>query len=90
MRVSNENSTAANRLYFGDNLELLRDHIKDTSVDLVYLDPPFNSKANYNVLFKDRGGAPTQSQAGAFCDTWTWGSFAPASSSRRGTSPSRP
>ncbi|OYY33910.1 MAG: site-specific DNA-methyltransferase [Rhodospirillales bacterium 24-66-33] len=63
----------SNKLYFGDNLEVLRDHIRAESVDLVYLDPPFNSNAGYNVLFKDRGGRPTQAQAEAFCDTWTWG-----------------
>lgn len=65
-----------NRLYFGDNLEVLRDHIKDESVDLIYLDPPFNSNANYNVLFKEKGGGVPQSQAEAFCDTWTWGPIA--------------
>lgn len=47
-----------NTLYYGDNLKILRDYIKNESVDLVYLDPPFNSNRNYNVLFKDdRGGA---------------------------------
>lgn len=66
----------ANELYFGDNLEVLRGHIKDESVDLIYLDPPFNSNANYNVLFKERGGRVQQSQAEAFCDTWTWGPIA--------------
>jgi 16S rRNA G966 N2-methylase RsmD len=45
-----------NKLYFGDNLDVLREKIKDESVDLVYLDPPFNSDANYNVLFKSAGG----------------------------------
>ncbi|MFN7399941.1 MAG: hypothetical protein ACK5SX_13005 [Sandaracinobacter sp.] len=46
-----------NRLYYGDNLDVLRDHVKDESVDLVYLDPPFNSNATYNVLFKSPSGA---------------------------------
>lgn len=66
----------ANELYFGDNLEVLRGHIKDETVDLIYLDPPFNSNATYNVLFKERGGRVQQSQAEAFCDTWTWGPVA--------------
>lgn len=61
-----------NKLYFGDNLDVLREKIKDESVDLVYLDPPFNSDANYNVLFKP-GGQPSQAQAEAFRDTWEWG-----------------
>lgn len=71
-----DNQAGGNRLFFGDNLEVLRGHIKDESVDLVYLDPPFNSKANYNVLFKERSGTVAQSQAEAFCDTWTWGPMA--------------
>jgi adenine specific DNA methylase Mod len=62
-----------NRLYFGDNLEVLRQHIKDESVDLIYLDPPFNSNATYNVLFKERGDVPSEAQAEAFRDTWGWG-----------------
>ncbi len=62
-----------NTLYFGDNLDVLRSQIKDESVDLVYLDPPFKSNANYNVLFKDRLGQPSESQAEAFRDTWRWG-----------------
>jgi len=45
-----------NKLYFGDNLEILRDHVGDESVDLIYLDPPFNSKATYGVLFKQKNG----------------------------------
>lgn len=62
-----------NRLFFGDNLDVLRRHIKDESVDLVYLDPPFNSNATYNVLFKERGDIPSEAQAEAFRDTWGWG-----------------
>ncbi|HEV7909549.1 MAG TPA: DNA methyltransferase [Methylocella sp.] len=61
-----------NKLYFGDNLDVLREKIKDESVDLIYLDPPFNSDANYNVLFKP-GGQASQAQAEAFRDTWDWG-----------------
>jgi DNA modification methylase len=62
-----------NVLYFGDNLEILRKYIPDTSIDLIYLDPPFNSKATYNVLYKERTGEPSQAQLMAFEDTWHWG-----------------
>jgi len=60
-----------NTLHFGDNLEVLK-NIKDESVDLIYLDPPFNSNATYNVLFSERDGLPSQAQADAFEDTWGW------------------
>ena len=66
-----------NKLHFGDNLDVLREQIKDESVDLIYLDPPFNSNATYNVLFKD-GGQPSAAQAEAFRDTWGWGDAAAA------------
>ncbi len=59
-------------LYYGDNLEILREHIKDESVDLVYLDPPFNSNANYNVLFRAPDGHQSHAQMEAFEDTWHW------------------
>jgi 16S rRNA G966 N2-methylase RsmD len=49
-----------NKLYFGDNLDVLRDRIKDESVDLIYLDPPFNSAANYNVLFRAPSGEASE------------------------------
>ena len=62
-----------NVLYYGDNLEILRKYIPDESIDLIYLDPPFNSKATYNVLFKEPTGAPSQAQISAFEDTWHWG-----------------
>jgi site-specific DNA-methyltransferase (adenine-specific) len=62
-----------NALYYGDNLAVLRDSIASESVDLVYLDPPFNSNANYNVLFKSPAGAGSQAQIEAFEDTWHWG-----------------
>jgi site-specific DNA-methyltransferase (adenine-specific) len=62
-----------NVLYYGDNLEILRKYIPDASVDLVYLDPPFNSNATYNVLFKEPSGASSQAQISAFEDTWHWG-----------------
>ena len=61
-----------NRLYYGDNLDVLRQHIRDESVDLVYLDPPFNSNANYNLLFKSPSGEKSQAQIEAFEDTWHW------------------
>ncbi|MBE3084745.1 MAG: site-specific DNA-methyltransferase, partial [Bacteroidetes bacterium] len=62
-----------NLLYYGDNLEILRQYIKDESIDLVYLDPPFNSNANYNVLFAEHSGSKSSAQIQAFEDTWTWG-----------------
>lgn len=61
-----------NALYYGDNLDILRDYIPDDSVDLVYLDPPFNSNATYNVLFRAPTGEQSQSQIEAFEDTWHW------------------
>lgn len=61
-----------NKLYFGDNLEVLQ-NFKDESIDLVYLDPPFNSDRNYNVLFKTRKDTASPTQIKAFEDTWTWG-----------------
>src|ERR1700761_2810004 len=66
-------SASGNRLFFGDNLTVLRDQIKDESADLIYLDPPFNSSANYNVLFKASSGQASEAQAEAFRDTWGWG-----------------
>jgi site-specific DNA-methyltransferase (adenine-specific) len=65
-----------NRLYYGDNLDVLRDHIAGESIDLVYLDPPFNSNAGYNVLFKSASGAGADASIEAFDDTWTWGESA--------------
>src|SRR5260370_36549171 len=61
-----------NTLFYGDNLIILREHITDESVDLIYLDPPFNSSRNYNVLFKDENGIDSESQITAFEDTWHW------------------
>lgn len=61
-----------NTLYYGDNLEILRRYVADESVDLVYLDPPFNSNATYNVLFAEHTGEKAASQIRAFEDTWTW------------------
>ena len=61
-----------NTLYYGDNLPVLREHLDDESADLVYLDPPFNSNANYNVLFKEQSGEESPAQIRAFTDTWQW------------------
>ena len=61
-----------NALYFGDNLHILRRYIADESVDLIYLDPPFNSNATYNVLFRERSGEESAAQITAFDDTWRW------------------
>lgn len=62
-----------NTLYYGDNLDILREYIPDESVDLIYLDPPFNSKQAYNIIFKDKNGKYPPSQIEAFDDTWHWG-----------------
>ena len=61
-----------NHLYYGDNLSVLRESIADESVDLIYLDPPFNSNASYNVLFKGPSGNESAAQIEAFDDTWHW------------------
>ena len=61
-----------NKLYYGDNLDVLRRHVADETVDLVYLDPPFNSNATYNVLFAEQDGTRAAAQIKAFEDTWRW------------------
>ncbi len=63
-----------NVLYFGDNLEILRnrDYFPDGCVDLIYLDPPFNSKKDYNILFKENSGVESEAQIKAFTDSWHW------------------
>jgi DNA modification methylase len=65
-----------NTLYFGDNLDILREYVADESVDLIYLDPPFNSQAQYNVLFKSPKEDAASAQVEAFRDTWAWGNEA--------------
>ncbi len=65
-----------NTLFYGDNLPILREYIPTESVDLVYLDPPFNSNRSYNVLFRDESGQQSESQLVAFDDTWHWGESA--------------
>jgi len=61
-----------NYLYYGDNLDILRMYIREESIDLIYLDPPFKSNQNYNVLFKERNGTQSSAQIKAFEDTWHW------------------
>ncbi len=61
-----------NILYYGDNLQVLREQIASESVDLVYLDPPFKSNQDYNVLFKEPDGTKAHAQIKAFEDTWIW------------------
>jgi site-specific DNA-methyltransferase (adenine-specific) len=62
-----------NKLFYGDNLDVLREHIAHASVDLIYLDPPFNSNASYSILFKSPEGRGADAQIEAFNDSWTWG-----------------
>ncbi len=68
-----------NILYYGDNLDILRRYIKDETVDLIYLDPPFKSNQNYNVLFAEQNGSRSAAQIMAFKDTWRWDQAAAAS-----------
>jgi adenine specific DNA methylase Mod len=70
--MSPDEDTVLNQLYYGDNLHVLRDSIQNECVDLVYLDPPFNSKRNYNLLFKSPKGQESEAQIEAFEDTWHW------------------
>jgi DNA modification methylase len=67
-----------NILYFGDNLNVLRERIDTESVDLIYIDPPFSSARNYFVIFKNREGNASDAQVDAFSDTWEWGEIAEA------------
>src|ERR1017187_5202001 len=62
-----------NQLFFGDNLQVLREHLKDESVDLIYLAPPFNSKRDYNFLFQSPKGHEREAQITAVEDSWHWG-----------------
>ena len=66
-------TVADNQLYFGDNLHILREALVDETVDLIYLDPPFNSKRDYNLLFKSPKGPQSEAQITAFEDSWHWG-----------------
>ncbi|TZG26463.1 site-specific DNA-methyltransferase [Sphingomonas montanisoli] len=71
-RRPSRSNRALSQLYYGDNLDVLREHVADESVDLIYLDPPFNSNANYNVLFRSPTGGQSDAQIEAFEDTWHW------------------
>jgi DNA modification methylase len=71
--ISLDQSARVNKLYYGDNLGVLRESIADESVDLIYLDPPFNSQATYNVLFRSTAGEKSRAQIEAFLDRWHWG-----------------
>jgi len=68
----------SNTLFYGDNLSILQQHVLDASVDLVYLDPPFNSNRDYNVLFREQSGRESPAQIKAFGDTWNWAGAAEA------------
>ncbi len=70
--MASDQITTNNRLLYGDNLPILREYIATDSVDLIYLDPPFNSNRNYNVLFKNEKGNESEAQIMAFEDTWHW------------------
>ena len=70
--MTTQPDTHTNKLHFGDNLPIMREHIPNESVDLIYLDPPFNSNATYNVLFRERDSSESAAQIQAFDDTWHW------------------
>jgi len=72
INFSHASKLDTNVLYYGDNLYVLRNHVPDESIDLIYLDPPFNSNRSYNVLFKESSGAGSEAQLEAFEDTWHW------------------
>lgn len=69
--AKSESNSSKNRLYYGDNLDVLRNKIASESVDLCYIDPPFNSKRNYFQICNNQGGED-RAQAQAFVDTWEW------------------
>jgi DNA modification methylase len=73
MASKNKSAQFDNRLYYGDNLDVLRNKIHDETVDLCYIDPPFNSKRNYFQIYNNIGGEADRAQAQAFMDTWEWG-----------------
>src|SRR6266516_1140227 len=69
--VGKNHNNNGNKLYYGDNLDVLRNKIRDETVDLCYIDPPFNSKRTYNQIYNNVG-TEDRAQAQAFIDTWTW------------------
>ncbi len=76
--ISSQNTDAPSMLYYGDNLDILRRYVADESVDLIYLDPPFNSARNFNVLFAEQDGTRAAAQIKVFEDTWRWDAAAAA------------
>jgi DNA modification methylase len=72
LKTNPSTTLRTNVLYYGDNLDILRNHFPDESIDLIYLDPPFNSNRSYNVLFRESTGAASEAQIEAFEDTWHW------------------
>lgn len=72
MKPSSSDPGWKNKLFYGDNLDVLRQHIKDETVDLVYLDPPFKSNQDYNILFREQDGTRSAAQIKVFGDTWRW------------------
>ena len=77
-RRNRRTDSAMNTLYYGDNLDVLRRHVVSESVDLIYLDPPFKSNQDFNVLFKEQDGSRSAAQIKAFKDTWRWDQAAAA------------
>jgi site-specific DNA-methyltransferase (adenine-specific) len=67
-----QQSITTNTLFYGDNIAIMREYISEESIDLVYLDPPFNSNRNYNVLFRDESGKEAEAQIEAFEDKRHW------------------
>jgi hypothetical protein len=76
MAKSSASKSVDNHLFYGDNLDIMKNKIADESVDLIYLDPPFKSGANYNLLFQLAGDDAVDAQIEAFKDTWKWGESA--------------
>jgi hypothetical protein len=76
--AAKQKTKAANVLFYGDNLDVLRREVKDETVDLCYMDPPFNSKRNYNQIYTNAGTGEDRAQAQAFIDTWEWDEHARA------------
>lgn len=70
--MDKDKTSPSNKLYYGDNLDILCRYVKDDSVDLIYLDPPFKSNQDYNVLFAEQSGERSSAQINAFEDTWRW------------------
>jgi site-specific DNA-methyltransferase (adenine-specific) len=76
--LTSPSNPKVNTLFYGDNLKILRDYLRSESIALIYLDPPFNNKETYNVLFKEKGGKQSAAQIQAFDDFWHWDDAAEA------------